>query len=222
MSSQTDNAPVADVDVDPSRMVEAKADGDHSSISSLPPPERTTSGPAMADFKPSRGLYVAFLTLAVITLMVALDGTSISVALPIIAQKLRGTAIEAFWAGTSFLLTSTVFQPSFASFSHIFGRKPMVYVGLTFFMVGAIVAGLSNNFGQLLVGRSLQGIGGGGLIALTEIIVTDLVPLRLRGQWFGIISAMWSIGSVAGPPIGGAFSQNVSWVSRVRAEDVRY
>ncbi len=85
-------------------------------------------------------------------------------------------------------------------------------VALVFFLVGAIVAGVSKNFGALLVGRSLQGIGGGGLIALTEIVVTDLVPLRLRGQWFGIISGMWSVGSVTGPIIGGAFAQNVSWV----------
>lgn len=86
----------------------------------------------------------------------------------------------------------------------------MVALGL--FLIGAIVAGVSKSFGALLVGRSLQGIGGGGLIALTEIVVTDLVPLRLRGQWFGIISGMWSIGSVSGPIIGGAFAQNVTWV----------
>lgn len=129
----------------------------------------------------------------------------------IIATKLRGTAIEAFWSGTSFLLCSTIFQPSFASFSHIFGRKALVLVALCFFLVGAIVAGTANNFTVLLAGRSLQGIGGGGLIALTEIIVTDLVPLRLRGKWIGIISGTWSLGSVSGPIIGGAFAQKLSW-----------
>ena len=87
----------------------------------------------------------------------------------------------------------------------------MVFTGLLFFMVGAIVAGVADGFGPMIVGRSLQGIGGGGLIALTEILVTDLVPLRLRGQWFGIISGMWSIGSVTGPIIGGAFAQEATW-----------
>ncbi|KAL9036360.1 MAG: hypothetical protein Q9214_006169 [Letrouitia sp. 1 TL-2023] len=134
-------------------------------------------------WKPTTRLYLALLTLSVITMMVALDGTSLSVALP----------------------------PSFASFSHIFGRKPMVLTGLVFFLAGAIVCGASTNFSVLLVGRSLQGVGGGGLIALTEIVVTDIVPLRFRGQWFGIISAMWSLGSVAGPVIGGAFAQKVTW-----------
>ncbi|KAL8785591.1 MAG: hypothetical protein Q9195_008577 [Heterodermia aff. obscurata] len=167
--------------------------------------------PPPADFKPSLRLYLAFLTLAVITMAVALDGTSLSVALPIISEKLKGTAIEAFWSGTSFLLCSTIFQPSFASFSHIFGRKPVIMVALLLFLVGAIIAAVANGFATLLVGRSIQGIGGGGLIALTEIVVTDLVPLRLRGKWFGIISGMWSLGSVTGPVIGGAFAQNVSW-----------
>jgi MFS family permease len=143
------------------------------------------------EFNPGRRFFLAFAVLATLTLMVAIDGTSISVALPIIAKKLNGTAIEAFWAGTSFLLTSTVFQPNYASFSHIFGRKPMVLVAVTMFFIGVMIAAFANNFALLLVGRSLQGVGGGGIIAMTEIIVTDLVPLRFRGQWVGIISGMW-------------------------------
>lgn len=98
----------------------------------------------------------------------------------------------------------------------------MILTGLLFFLVGAIVCAVAKQFSTLLVGRSLQGIGGGGLIALTEIVVTDLVPLRLRGQWFGIISGMWAIGSVSGPVIGGAFAQNVSWVSSLTIKGFRY
>ncbi|EFR05316.1 hypothetical protein MGYG_08327 [Nannizzia gypsea CBS 118893] len=165
----------------------------------------------LGEFRPSKRTWLIFLTLAVLTLMVALDGTSISVALPIIASKLHGSAIEAFWSGTSFLLCSTVFQPSFASFSDIFGRKPMILIALTFFFVGTLLSGLSENFTQMLVGRSIQGVGGGGIIALTEIVMTDLIPMRERGKYFGILSSMWSLGSVLGPVLGGGFSQNVSW-----------
>ncbi|KAJ9615246.1 hypothetical protein H2200_001320 [Cladophialophora chaetospira] len=165
---------------------------------------------APVEFNISTRFILAFAALAVLTLMVALDGTSISVALPVIARKLNGTAIEAFWAGTSFLLASTVFQPNFASFSHIFGRMPVIMVSIGFFFVGVMMAALAKDFGVLLAGRSIQGIGGGGIIAMTEIVVTDLVPLRYRGQWAGIIAAMWSIGSVSGPVIGGAFAQ-VQW-----------
>jgi MFS family permease len=142
-------------------------------------------GLSTPEFKPSYRFYLAFVTLSVITLAAALDATSLSVALPIIASKLHGTAIEAFWSGTSFLLTSTVFQPNYASFSHIFGRKPLVYVALAFFTVGAIIAALAKNFTTMLVGRSLQGVGAGGVISLTEIVITDMVPLRERGKWFG-------------------------------------
>ncbi|KAJ5424556.1 Major facilitator superfamily domain general substrate transporter [Penicillium cf. griseofulvum] len=157
-----------------------------------------------------RGILV-FFTLSVLTLMAALDGTSLSVALPEIAKELNGTAIEAFWSGTSFLLCSTVFQPSFASFSNIFGRRPMIMIALLFFCVGAVISAIANNFTYMLIGRSIQGVGGGGIISLSEVIITDLVPLRWRGQYFGILSAMWSVGSVTGPILGGGFSENVSW-----------
>ena len=74
-------------------------------------------------FKPGRRFLLAFMSICIITLAAALDATSLSIALPIIAEKLRGTAIEAFWSGTSFLVTSAVFQPVIASLSHVFGRK---------------------------------------------------------------------------------------------------
>ena len=106
-----------------------------------------------------------------------------------------------------------VFQPNFTSFSNIFGRRPLVLTAILFFFVGTVVASVSKNFTYMLVGRSIQGVGGGGIIALSEVIVTDLVPLRLRGKYFGILSSMWSVGSVTGPILGGGFSQNVTWVN---------
>ena len=81
------------------------------------------------------------------------------------AKALGGSAIEAFWSGTSFLLTSTVFQPVLGSFSHIFGRKALIYVSLGFFLAGSIIPAVANNFTVILVGRSIQGIGGGGIAA---------------------------------------------------------
>ena len=118
------------------------------------------------------------------------------------AQILHGTAIEAFWSGTSYLLTSTIIQPVIGSFSHIFGRKPLVLLSILFFAVGIIVASVANHFTVILVGRSIQGIGGGGVITMTEIILTDMVPLRLRGIYFSFISSMWALGSVTGPILG--------------------
>lgn len=87
----------------------------------------------------------------------------------------------------------------------------MFFLAMIFFTIGTILAGVAKNFTLMLVGRSLQGVGGGGLIVLSEILVTDLVPLRLRGKWFGFLSAMWAVGSVSGPIVGGAFAQNGDW-----------
>lgn len=129
----------------------------------------------------------------------------------IISQELQGTAIKAFWCGISFLLASTVFQPTFASLSHSFGRKPLVLSAVVLFTVGAIIAALAKNFTVLLAGRTIQGTGAGGIISLTEIVITDLVPLRERGTWFGCQSFVGALGSVTGPVVGGTFAQKVTW-----------
>ena len=77
--------------------------------------------------------------------------------------------------------------------------------------MGAIVGALAQSLTSLLVGRSIQGIGGGGILCLTEILITDLVPLRERGKWFGFQSLTWAVGSVTGPLVGGIFAQKVTW-----------
>jgi MFS family permease len=118
------------------------------------------------------------------------------------AEALGGSAIEAFWSGTSYLMTSAVFQPVLGSFSHIFGRKLLIYVSLGLFLVGSVTAAVARNFTVVLVGRAIQGAGGGGIICLTEMVVVDTVPLRERGKWFSFLAAMWSIGSVCGPLLG--------------------
>ena len=129
------------------------------------------------------------------------------------AADLHGTAIEAFWTGTSFLLTSAIFQPPIAALSHIFGRMPALTFCVTCFLIGIIISGLAHNFTVMLVGRTIQGVGGGGVILLNDIIITDLVPMRLRGAYFGIIGGVWALGSVSGPVIGGALAYKATWVS---------
>ncbi|KAL4962182.1 MDR family MFS transporter [Aspergillus stella-maris] len=173
--------------------------------------DEVDSAPDYQDFELSNTGRLIFCALAVLTLMVALDGTSISVALPIMASELGGTAMQAFWSGTSFLLCSTVFQPMTATLSDIFGRRPVILISLVFFFVGSLVAGIADGFTQILVGRCIQGVGGGGISVLSEVVVTDLVPLRLRGNYYGVLSAMYSLGSVLGPILGGGFAQDVSW-----------
>ncbi|KAI8959792.1 MFS general substrate transporter [Daldinia sp. FL1419] len=162
-------------------------------------------------FKPDRNFTLAFISICIITLAAALDATSLSIALPIITEDLKGSAIEAFWTGTSFLLTSAVFQPVISGLSHVFGRKNLLILSSILFVVGAIICAVARNFTIMLLGRSVQGIGGGGILALGEIIVTDLVPLVARGTWFGYLGSTWALGSVAGPLLGSVFAESVTW-----------
>lgn len=90
----------------------------------------------------------------------------------------------------------------------------MVLIAIFFFFIGALLAGLARNFTHLLVGRSLQGLGGGGIITLCGIVTADIVPLSHRAKYFGIYSGMWSLGSVLGPVLGGCFVERATWASR--------
>ncbi|CZR51713.1 related to putative multidrug transporter [Phialocephala subalpina] len=87
----------------------------------------------------------------------------------------------------------------------------VLLTALFLFFVGTIVASVAKNVGELLVGRSIQGVGGGGLVGLTYVILADLVTLRERGKWMSVISLQWAIGSVLGPIIGGAFAEETTW-----------
>lgn len=80
-------------------------------------------------------------------------------------------------------------------------------VSLAIFLIGSIVSATAQNFDALLVGRSFQGFGAGGAVAVADIVVTDMVELRLRGKWFGYLSIMYVVGTLSGPVIGGAFSE---------------
>lgn len=82
---------------------------------------------------------------------------------------------------------------------------------LALFSVGTIIASVAKDVTLLLVGRCIQGIGGGGLVGLTYVILADMVTLRERGKWMSIISLQWAVGSVIGPVIGGAFAEKASW-----------
>lgn len=82
---------------------------------------------------------------------------------------------------------------------------------MTLFTVGSIVCAVAKNFTMMLAGRSIQGSGGGGILPLTEIIITDLVPLRERGKYFALISIVWAVGSVGGPLIGGTLGGVDAW-----------
>jgi MFS family permease len=131
--------------------------------------------------------------------------------LQIISADLGGSAAEAFWAGTSYPLAQTVLMLTWVSFSHCFGRQSILLVTVLIFGVGAILCAISQDYMLMLVGRTVQGVGAGGFIGLTTVVITDMVPLRERGTYYAQISAVWAVGSTTGPIIGGALAQSGAW-----------
>ncbi|KAL2863132.1 major facilitator superfamily domain-containing protein [Aspergillus lucknowensis] len=164
-------------------------------------------------FRADWRLRCIFGVIGLLNFAAALDATSLSVAIPTIADDLGGTSIEAFWSGTSFLVASTVFQPVFTMCSEIFGSTRMLFTAVVAFTVGAILAAVAQDFTLLLVGRCIQGTGGGGIIALTEVLIADLIPLHERGKWMSVRSLTWSFGTVIGPVIGGSLTEHAwRWI----------
>jgi MFS family permease len=129
----------------------------------------------------------------------------------VITKTLGGSAVEAFWSGTSFLLASTIFQPILGSLSDVFGRKLLIHFSLLLFLTGSVVIATSNQFTTILIGRTIQGAGGGGIICVTALIVVDKVPLKERGNWLSLLGATFSVGNVSGPLLGGALAKETLW-----------
>ncbi|KAK7997201.1 hypothetical protein PG989_005241 [Apiospora arundinis] len=164
------------------------------------------------EWTPRRQEWGCMISIALVSVMVALDATVLVPVLPNLALELDGSTIDAFWAGTSYLLTCAVFQPFIAALSDIFGRKEMLFSSVVFFTVGtALCAPIAKDFTVFFAGRSLQGIGGGGIITMGQVIYADIVPLRQRPKYFSIVLAAWAIGSVIGPLIGGVFVDKLTW-----------
>jgi MFS family permease len=128
-----------------------------------------------------------------------------------ISNDLHATAAQAFWIGTSYLLTSAIFQPIIVSLSDLFGRKQLLFISISLFTLGTIICASAMNITQLLVGRCIQGIGGGGIVTLAQVILTDIIPLRQRPTFIGVIQGAWAVGTVTGPLFGGAIAQHTTW-----------
>ncbi|KAF3014662.1 hypothetical protein E8E14_000820 [Neopestalotiopsis sp. 37M] len=163
------------------------------------------------EWKPSTHELLIMISLAIITFMISLDACIVATSLHAIVTALDGNTTEGFWVGTSYFLATAVVMPTIAAVSDVFGRPICLTVSLVAFTVGTLICCLSQDMAVLLAGRTVQGVGCGGITVLTSIIFTDLVPLRQRPKWYGIIQASWTIGSSAGPLIGGAISKMTTW-----------
>ena len=142
-------------------------------------------------------------------LLAALDQTIVSTALKSIVEDFKGLD-HYTWVVTAYLLTSTASTPLYGKISDLYGRRVVFQFAIVTFLIGSFLAGFSHNMTELIAFRAIQGLGAGGLMALTFVIIGDIVPPRERGRYQGYFGAVWGLSSVAGPLLGGFFSDHAT------------
>jgi EmrB/QacA subfamily drug resistance transporter len=167
------------------------------------------AGPAAGQLT-HRQILVVFSGLLLGMLLAALDQTIVATALPTIVGDLGGLT-HLSWVVTAYLLASTVSTPLWGKLGDLYGRKRIFQAAIVIFLAGSALCGLSQNLGQLIAFRAVQGLGGGGLLVTATAIIADVVPVRERGRYQGIFGAVFGVTTIVGPLLGGFFVDNLSW-----------
>lgn len=173
------------------------------------PPEEAT-GDRSADAAPHVNVAAVFIGLMATMLLASLNQTILATALPTIVGELHGVD-QMTWVITGFILASTVVMPMYGRLSDLFGRRPVILTAIGLFMVGSVVGALAGSIEILIVSRIIQGLGGGGLMILSQAAIADVVPARQRGKYMGAMGAVFAVSSVAGPLLGGWFTEGPGW-----------
>jgi len=142
--------------------------------------------------------------------LAAIDQTIVAVALVSIARDIGGIELVP-WVVSGYLVASTVSTPIYGKLSDLYGRRPLLSVAISIYMVAALLCALAQSMPQLIAFRILQGLGGGGLIALSQATIADIVPGAQRGRYQGYLSGVFAVAAVAGPVLGGYLTFYISW-----------
>jgi len=171
--------------------------------------ERMARKPAGYDYSIGRVLTI-YAGLMVTLLLAALDQTIVATALPRIVSDLGGIT-QYSWVFTSYMLTSTVAVPVYGRLGDVHGRRPLILIAVSIFLVGSALCGAAQNMTELVVFRGLQGLGAGGLFPLSLAVIGGIVPPRDRGRWQGLFGAVFASASIIGPAVGGFIVDNTTW-----------
>ncbi|KAF2490808.1 MFS general substrate transporter [Lophium mytilinum] len=176
----------------------------------IEPVDRDTDGTSSQPTKYGMHFYLILFALSITNVLVALEGTVTSTALPTIVRALGGGS-SYVWASSGYFLASTVLQPLYGQMADIFGRRILIIFAVCAFIIGSGISGGAPTMEILIFGRVVQGIGGGGINMLVNLIVCDLVPLRDRGKFMAVIFSAISVGTGLGPFLGGVIVQSTTW-----------
>ncbi|TDE97467.1 DHA2 family efflux MFS transporter permease subunit [Occultella glacieicola] len=170
----------------------------------------TTPGGSSGTLLDRRALALLFAGLILSMLLASLNQTILATALPTLVGELQGAHLMV-WVITVYILASTVMMPVYGKLGDLIGRKPLLVGAIVLFMIGSVVSALTIDMTGLIVGRTIQGLGGGGLIILSQAIIADVVPPRERGKYMGIMGGVFAFSSVAGPLLGGWLTEGPGW-----------
>jgi len=183
------------------------------------PPRPAASAPAAAEpatppasapiVLTRRRINLIFSALVAGMLVSSLDQTIVSTAMPTIVGDLGGVSHMA-WVTTAYLLASTLVMPIYGKFGDLWGRRTLFLVAIGLFTAASVGAALATDFAAFVLWRGVQGLGGGGMMILAQAIIADVVPARERGKYMGPLGAIFGLSAIAGPLLGGFFTDHES------------
>jgi len=157
-----------------------------------------------------RRIWVIFGALIAGMLLSSLDQTIVSTAMPTIVGQLGGVEHQV-WLTTAYLLATTIVMPVYGKFGDVLGRRNLFLIAIALFTVASVGCAFAGDFTQLILWRAVQGLGGGGLMILSQAIIADIVPASERGKYLGPLGAVFGLSAIGGPLLGGFFVDHLTW-----------
>ena len=167
----------------------------------------TTEAPLLLT---KRRIWIIFGALIAGMLLSSLDQTIVSTAMPTIVGQLGGVEHQV-WLTTAYLLATTIVMPVYGKFGDVLGRRNLFLVAIALFTLASVGCAFAGDFTQLIIFRAMQGLGGGGLMILSQAIIADIVPASERGKYLGPLGAVFGLSAVGGPLLGGFFVDHLTW-----------